>query len=801
MTIVSFACLTYCRSMIRRVIAACVGVLMMLLPAPAAWAAASCTFDAGTAAVELSGGDAAILSVAGGAIHVDGSQCGSATTGTTDLITVTDTSPGGDTTVTVDQTDGVFAPGATDEPGSSDEIEFHIDLGDGDGDELVLRGTPVNDMIVVGDQGANLNAHESDGIDVDVTTSGVDRWGIRGGAFNDHLSAGGDPTTGGPLTVPTALDGGPGTDHLIGGDGPDTFDGGAGFDFADYSASPAAVSVSLDGSADDGRAGEGDRVGPGIEAVVGSAHDDSLVGDADPNLLMGGDGNDTLIGGGGDDELRGEAGDDNLDGGPQEDLLIGGPGNDVENGGGFNDTFHQNPQEVYWSTSPVSMPDTGLVTSTLNIPVTPTAPFDVNARIDIDHPRTEDLTIRLLGPSGGQTVLSNRSGNGTPMTGTVFDSETFTIIRNTGVDVMAGRYHPDGTMETFNNRPGAGVWTLEVRDHVSGSVGVINSFSLQVTYRQTDHDGSDRLIGGMGARDLAWYFGRAQPLSVTMVSGADDGQAGENDNIGDDNADVEDLFGGNNNDVIIGNNSAQDLRGMIGDDYIDGLGGDDQIRGRQGQDEIYGGGGADVMNGGPGADFMDGGAGLLDYLRYTGAPEGVTINLATGTSSGGDGPDTFVNIANATGSKHDDVMIGNDDRNVLDGDVGNDELYGGGGIDTLEGGPGDDYVDGQAGNDWARYNPAPGKVTVDLSTGTASGAHGNDILVSMEHILGTRNYGDTLIGNDGPNIIKGFTGPDKIFGMGGNDKLEGNEGFDELDGGPGTDTCIEGEVVSNCELP
>jgi len=37
--------------------------------------------------------------------------------------------------------------------------------------------------------------------------------------------------------------------------------------------------------------------------------------------------------------------------------------------------------------------------------------------------------------------------------------------------------------------------------------------------------------------------------------------------------------------------------------------------------------------------------------------------------------------------------------------------------------------------------------------------------------------------------------------MGGNDKLEGNEGFDELDGGPGTDTCIEGEVVSNCELP
>jgi Ca2+-binding RTX toxin-like protein len=126
-----------------------------------------------------------------------------------------------------------------------------------------------------------------------------------------------------------AITGGPGDDVLIGEGGSDTLTGKDGRDTADYSARTAPVSVSLNGTADDGEAGEADNVGNDVEILVGGSGDDQLAGNDGDNALLGNAGNDILGGGGGNDQLDGGAGDDMLAGGTGADSLVGGDGNDT----------------------------------------------------------------------------------------------------------------------------------------------------------------------------------------------------------------------------------------------------------------------------------------------------------------------------------------------------------------------------------------------------------------------------------------------------------------------------------------
>ena len=115
------------------------------------------------------------------------------------------------------------------------------------------------------------------------------------------------------------LAGGAGDDLLAGGAGADRLDGGVGFNWADYSASSAAVDVKLASSgAQTGGDAQGDILA-NIENVIGSAHDDFLYGTDEANTMFGGDGV---------DELRGYGGDDYFSGGNGDDILSGGFGSD-----------------------------------------------------------------------------------------------------------------------------------------------------------------------------------------------------------------------------------------------------------------------------------------------------------------------------------------------------------------------------------------------------------------------------------------------------------------------------------------
>jgi hypothetical protein len=164
---------------------------------------------------------------------------------------------------------------------------------------------------------------------------------IVGSSRNDHLvgrtshdvicGLGGNDVISGNSGA-DVLDGGPGNDIMIGGAGADVFAGGPGTDTVDYSALRTPVTAALDGRAASGAAGEKDRIGIDVEALVGGSGDDTLTGNSGANTIRGGAGNDRLTGGSGNDMLTGELGDDTLRGGPGNDKLSGGPGNDTGRG-------------------------------------------------------------------------------------------------------------------------------------------------------------------------------------------------------------------------------------------------------------------------------------------------------------------------------------------------------------------------------------------------------------------------------------------------------------------------------------
>lgn len=187
-------------------------------------------------------------------------------------------------------------------------------------------------------------AGESDNVtsDVEDVTSGFGNDSLTGSDTRNVLDGGpgSDSLTGlggddvlmdsGGDSAADRLDGGAGDDLMAAGAGPDLYVGGDGEDGVnDYAGRAFAVSVTLDGVADDGASGEGDNVGADVEDVTGGSAADTLTGNAADNELDGGAGDDTINGGGGNDGLQGRAGRDTIDGGDGRDDLAGGGGADT----------------------------------------------------------------------------------------------------------------------------------------------------------------------------------------------------------------------------------------------------------------------------------------------------------------------------------------------------------------------------------------------------------------------------------------------------------------------------------------
>lgn len=182
--------------------------------------------------------------------------------------------------------------------------------------------------------------------------------------------------------------------------------------------------------------------------------------------------------------------------------------------------------------------------------------------------------------------------------------------------------------------------------------------------------------------------------------------------------------------------------GGDGDDVLIGDAGNNWLVGSTGADKFIGGAGNDVLliDVTDLQDDINGGDGI-DILQVVGSA-GVTIDMARAgveVARGGGGDDVF--------------LVGNNSNGFARGGAGDDVLIGGGASDALSGEADNDFLNGAGGNDLLRGNA------------------GND------EILGA-NGDDIVDGGSGDDRISGGLGSDVLIGGQGDDRIDGNEGVD-----------------------
>jgi Ca2+-binding RTX toxin-like protein len=285
--------------------------------------------------------------------------------------------------------------------------------------------------------------------------------------------------------------------------------------------------------------------------------------------------------------------------------------------------------------------------------------------------------------------------------------------------------------------------------------------------------GADSINGGLGS-DTAVYIDSTSGVTVSLLTGSGAGGTAQGDTL----TSIENLWGSNHNDMLIGNGSSNALTGANGND---------------------------TLKGGGGADNLDGGGGT-DTVSYYYSTEGVVASIFFGWFSGGEAQgDTLTSIENLTGSGYDDTLGGTNGANTLSGLNGDDYLKGFGGNDILNGGAGEDVMEGGTGNDTYYVDDAADEVVeaagqgsdtvlastdyalaegVDVETLATTNANGTADLV-----LWGNSSGNSIIGNNGDNILKGGGGTDQLTGRGGNDIyfVDGSEDDIVETGGQGID--------------
>lgn len=286
-------------------------------------------------------------------------------------------------------------------------------------------------------------------------------------------------------------------------------------------------------------------------------------------------------------------------------------------------------------------------------------------------------------------------------------------------------------------------------------------------------DGIDIFRGGAGVDTVDYSKESPFQLLVNLATNVASGGTASGDTF----YSIENLIGSDDRiDRFVGTSAANHFWGQGGGDYFNGGDGNDMLDGGNDGDILYGEGGNDTIIGGAGQDYLDGGAGI-DTVVYAGSSNGVTIDLANGTASGGDadGPaqivgrgtvirhDILAGFENAIGSFFDDHLIGNAQANELSGGAGDDTLTGGGGADRLNGG---------AGSDTADYADATSGVRLKLGGGKSAG----DTYVSIENLAGS-GFNDRLTGDGAANVLTGQGGADRIDGGGGDDTLLGDYAY------------------------
>ncbi|MBB4086383.1 beta strand repeat-containing protein [Sphingomonas carotinifaciens] len=650
----------------------------------------------------------------------------------------------------------------------------------GDAGDDVIEGGAGEDILVGGAGRDRLSyANSAAGVTIDLShlsARGGDAYGdlydgfedVEGSAFADTLTGDAAANRLHGNAGDDRLSGGAGDDILAGGAGADLLDGGAGYDLAEYRDSAAAIAIDLAAGTATGGDAAGDTL-LGIEAIAGSAFGDAL---------LGGAGGDTLDGAGGDDLIDGRGGDDMLVGGAGADTLIGGDGLDTAD---YSDSF------------------TGVA-------------VDLSAGTGLGGDAEGDRLLgieRLVGSAFADTLTGDAGANwfvggagaDSITGGDGIDTVNYSSDAAVAVDLATGTGGDGDTLAGIENVIGTTGTDMLAGDAFDNAL-----FGGAGDDRLAGRGGADRLDGGAG-RDTADYSDSATGMTVDLRTGT----ASDGDTL----IGIEDLIGSAHDDAFYGDAGANTLTGGAGADLLDGGdgfdtadygtaatavqidlaldtqgGGDaqgdrlvgieavrgsvfaDTLAGGLGADALHGGDGDDLIDGRDGDDLLDGGAGAdtltggagFDTVDYSRNAVAIAIDLATGTSTGGEAAgDRFSGI---------ERFIGTQFADTLTGDANDQWFTGGAGADLLNGG---------AGFDTADYSASAAAVRINLATNVHTGGDAaGDSLTGMEAVIGSA-LADTLVGDAGANRLEGGAG---------NDTLDGGAGADVMIGGTGNDAYV-----------
>ncbi|MBS2013904.1 MAG: calcium-binding protein [Deltaproteobacteria bacterium] len=505
--------------------------------------ATQCTFNTSTGlmTVTVATGETAVLqrSAADSSILQNGQACDNPVTAST-LKKITITGSGGDETVLLDFTYGLFATGTSSVASSG----IAIDMGGGSGDKLAIKGTNGVDTFTFGADALLLNTDAYK----DITYTGVENFVVSLGDGDDVFTASGSAVAGAVFPSAITVFGGPGADTFNEGSvtSPnETIYGGSGTDTVSYASRTAAITVTVGTGADDGLASENDDIKDDVEVITGGTAADSLTASALGNTLNGGPGADTLIGG---------AGNDTLNGGTGNDTLRGGDGNDTLNGDDGDDTFDEGS-----ASNGMDVMNGGNGTDTV----------DYSAR-------TNALTVTMDGASANDGETNEKDN---------VKGDVENIIGGSGNDNITGN--------SLNN----------VIDGRAGN-DILNGGAGDDTFLQgSAADGNDTISGGLGV-DLVTYASRTADITAALDGTTASGDIGnsEADILGTDvenlygGSGADTLTGNASANEIVGGAGNDTISGGAGDDTLEGGADDDTINCGAGFDVNVGAVGTDTVN-------------------------------------------------------------------------------------------------------------------------------------------------------------------------------------------------------------
>lgn len=369
-----------------------------------------------------------------------------------------------------------------------------------------------------------------------------------------------------------------GDDILEGGGEADIIDGGDGWDYSRYTRSLSAVQINLATGVHTGGDAAGDTL-ISIEAIVGSAHDDSLIGDNGNNYLRGDGGNDYLSGGHGWDKLLGGQGDDTY-------VFTSGFYTLTEEGTGIDRVVFDpswRPDDAIINGNVIGFENTNNTITFNNINLFEKFAFDGFADMDLNILQLIIAGGYRYGTDGDDLfigIYTPETFNGVGGNDTVDYSNSAVVVKvdllnDTGVggDAQGDHYISIENVKGTNN--------AAFRDTLYGD-GNDNAL-----YGQAGDDfleggaGADLLDGGAGW-DYARYTRSASGIDINLTTGVHTGGDAEGDTL----TGIEAIVASGHNDT---------LRGGAGHDNFWGGNGEDTLYAGLGQDQLYGQDGSDIF--------------------------------------------------------------------------------------------------------------------------------------------------------------------------------------------------------------